>query len=66
MNRFEPPRPSEEPSATCANCGAYRPAGDMLYDERGENYVCDRDCFYEWADDNAEEVADYYYEMNIE
>jgi len=63
-DRFQPPEPSVSCSI-CVNCGAERLADAMLYDERGENYVCDRDCFYEWADDNAEEVADYYYEMNI-
>ncbi len=56
----------DEHNATCANCGAERFAGDLLYDEWREIYVCDRECFDEWHDDNAEVVGDYYWRMNIE
>lgn len=66
MNRFEPPRSSEESIEFCANCGASNGAGDMLYDSRADNYVCDHDCFDEWADGNMDVVSEYYYGMNIE
>lgn len=54
-----------EPAVACANCGRERPVGDMEYDEEMEHFVCDRDCFHEWADANFERVAEYYYERNI-
>lgn len=57
--------PKREPSVACANCAGRRAIGDMLFDERAEHYVCDRECFNEWADANFEHVSEYYYEMNI-
>lgn len=58
--------PPEEPSAECVNCGASRLIGDMYFDEKAEHYVCDRECFDEWHDDNPEIVGDYYFEGNLE
>jgi len=66
MRRFEPPKMGEEPSAICVNCGAERLASDLLFDEQAEHYVCDRECFDEWHENNIEEVGDYYWRMNIE
>lgn len=48
----------------CANCSASRPYSNMVYDEYTNHYVCDRECFDEWADSNREEVDGFYYEIN--
>jgi len=66
LDRFIPPQLSEEPRALCVNCGAESPASDILYDERAGHYVCDRDCFDDWADDNFDDIVAYYYEINVE
>ena len=65
LDRFIPPQLSEEPRALCANCGAEGQAPEMLYDERAEQYVCDRGCFENWADDHFDIVCEYYYRHNV-
>lgn len=63
--RFNPPQASEEPRALCAYCGAKGQAPDMLYDERAEQYVCDRGCFEIWADKHFDIICEYYYRHNV-
>ena len=48
----------------CANCGGR--GRDYIYDELSENTFCDRECFAEWADDNFEEVVEFYFQLNCE
>jgi len=56
--------PIEQP-VSCVTCGAQLSEEDALFDERNEHWFCDKMCFYEWADDNFETVADYYFATNI-
>lgn len=55
----------DEPTANCIACGVNRPTGELQYDDQAEHFICDRDCFHDWADANIEVVADYYYESVI-
>lgn len=48
----------------CANCGGAKDVTDAVFDEMAEHYVCDRQCFDEWALDNAETVGEFYYGLN--
>lgn len=48
----------------CANCGGR--GREYIYDDLSENTFCDRECFAEWADDNFEEVAEFYFRLNCE
>jgi len=50
----------------CANCHAIINDEGTLYDYREELYYCDEACFYEWADSNADKMADYYFDRVIE
>lgn len=55
-----------EERTKCANCGNSGAAPDMYYDERVGHYLCDRQCFDEWADHNFEDVAEFYRTMNVD
>lgn len=55
-----------EPAVPCANCGSHGLIGDMSYDEKRLHFLCDRQCFDEWADKNFETVVEFYYELNVE
>lgn len=57
------PDPQASPP-TCAQCK--RAIADGLYDDRAEHYYCDEACFHDWADENFEEVADFYRRMNVD
>ena len=66
MDRFKPPELHEEPRVTCVNCGKNDYYDKFYFDEKMEHYICDKTCFYEWADANIEIVCDYYWEMHID
>ncbi len=50
----------------CAGCGQSTSVETSLVDDRTDNYFCDEACFRQWADDNFEEVAEFYRKMNVE
>lgn len=35
-----------------------------IYDDRKERYYCDEDCFETWAQDNTDDLIDFYKRMN--
>lgn len=50
----------------CATCYAPIYVGkSAVYDERTNQYFCDRQCFRDWADDNFDEVCEFYESMNV-
>ena len=55
-----------EPSVPCANCGNHKLIDEMLYDEKRLHFLCDRQCFDEWADSNFDVVADFYFGMYVD
>lgn len=57
----KPCRPMTEP--TCVQCGVI--ASEGYYDDRAEHYYCDDRCFEDWADNNFEEITDFYKRMNL-
>lgn len=48
---------------TCVQCGA--DASDGYYDDHAGHYYCDKRCYYDWADDNFEVVAEFYRKLNV-
>lgn len=55
-----------DPVETCVNCTVVLPITAMYYDTKSEHYVCDRQCFDEWADRHGDVVADYYFDNIVE
>lgn len=49
----------------CNHCNWKRYVEDTIYDRYNEQYYCDSDCFYEWAENNIE-IVELYYKQNIE
>lgn len=49
----------------CTQCDGQLVPEDALYDDRTYAYFCDNDCFRDWADDNNEEVVEFYERLNI-
>ena len=65
LDRFRPPEPSDESRVSCASCGNERYADEMMYDEHMNHYLCDRQCFDDWHDENSEVVGDFYFDLNV-
>lgn len=55
----------EEETSCCGYCAKTIDKGDAVYDERRGAYYCDIDCFRSWADDNVDDVIEYYERMNV-
>ena len=50
---------------TCSQCNAAVSPEDAAYDDRTGKYFCRRACFLDWADDNHEEITDFYIRLNV-
>lgn len=48
----------------CENCSAVLNRKEFAYDDREDNYFCDKRCFEEWAEDNHEVAVTFYYRLN--
>ena len=49
----------------CEQCNSPLTPEDAVYDDNTYRYYCDMECFYDWADDNVEDVIEYYERMNV-
>jgi hypothetical protein len=50
----------------CHTCKANIPEGKFaVYDDKKERYYCDEYCFETWAEDNYDELIDFYKRMNV-
>jgi len=48
----------------CAVCGTDINAPDAMYDERREEFLCDRSCFEDNIAKNLEDISEWYFRMN--
>jgi hypothetical protein len=50
---------------TCGACQSNIPSGFAKYDDKSEEYFCNEGCFETWAEDNSDDVIEFYKRMNV-